>query len=86
MVTIADLSKSKQAEAALREGEARLRLAMTRRRWHCGTGNPTRPLNYSEGLAVLFAIRPTVPTDYRVLQEPCTRRTASSSRRRCATR
>jgi diguanylate cyclase (GGDEF)-like protein/PAS domain S-box-containing protein len=71
MVTIADIRPRKQAEAALRESESHLRLAMDAAQmgmwyWECDTDRFT----YSEGLSLLFgypAIGP--PTDYRLLQE-----------------
>ncbi len=71
MVTIADISRRKQAEAALRESESQLRLAMEAAQmgmwyWEADTDRFT----YSDGLNVLFG-RPTEspPVDYRVLQQ-----------------
>jgi diguanylate cyclase (GGDEF)-like protein/PAS domain S-box-containing protein len=71
MVTIADISRRKQAEQALRESEAHLRLAMEAAQmgmwyWECDTDR----FQYSDGLATLFG-RPTdAPTvGYRQLQE-----------------
>ena len=71
MVTIADISRRKQAEAALRESESHLRLAMDAGQmgmwyWECDTDRFT----YSEGLNVLFGLPAESPrVDYRVLQE-----------------
>ena len=71
MVTIADISRRKEAEAALRESEAHLRLAMDAGQmgmwyWEADTDRFT----YSDGLNVLFG-RPgeSALVDYRVLQE-----------------
>jgi diguanylate cyclase (GGDEF)-like protein/PAS domain S-box-containing protein len=71
MVTIADISGRKQAEAALRESEAHLRLAMDAAQmgmwyWEADTDRFT----YSDGLNVLFG-RPgeSQAIDYRVLQQ-----------------
>jgi diguanylate cyclase (GGDEF)-like protein/PAS domain S-box-containing protein len=71
MVTISDISRRKQAESALRESEAHLRLAMESAQmgmwyWEAGTDRFT----YSDGLNVLFG-RPgeSQPVDYRVLQQ-----------------
>jgi diguanylate cyclase (GGDEF)-like protein/PAS domain S-box-containing protein len=71
MVTIADISRRKQAEAALRESEAHLRLAMEAGQmgmwyWEADTDRFT----YSDGLNVLFG-RPgeSALVDYRVLQQ-----------------
>jgi diguanylate cyclase (GGDEF)-like protein/PAS domain S-box-containing protein len=71
MVTIADISRRKQAERALRESEAHLRLAMEAAQmgmwyWEADTDR----FVYSEGLAALFGYNPTDPMlDYRVLQQ-----------------
>ncbi|HXF80877.1 MAG TPA: EAL domain-containing protein [Usitatibacter sp.] len=71
MVTIADITPRKIAEAALRESEAQLRLAMDAAQlgmwyWECDTDRFT----YSEGLNVLFGRPAESPaTDYRQLQE-----------------
>ena len=71
MVTIADLSQRKQAEAALRESESQLRLAMDAAQmamwyWEADTDRFT----YSEGLNVLFGRPSESPhIDYRVLQQ-----------------
>ena len=71
MVTIADISRRKQAEAALRESESQLRLAMEAAQlgmwyWEVDTDRFT----YSEGLNKLFG-RPAESgfVDYRVLNE-----------------
>jgi len=70
MVTIADISRRKEAEAALRESEAHLRLAMEAAEmgmwyWECETDRFT----YSEGLGLLFGQTADAPmVDYRVLQ------------------
>ncbi len=71
MVTIADISRRKQAEAALRESEAQLRLAMDAAQlgmwyWEVDTDRFT----YSEGLNKLFG-RPAESgiVHYRVLNE-----------------
>ncbi len=71
MVTVIDISPRKQAEAALRESEAQLRLAMDAAQlgmwyWECDTDRFT----YSEGLNTLFG-RPgdSHHVDYRVLKE-----------------
>ncbi|MEO7744090.1 MAG: EAL domain-containing protein [Usitatibacter sp.] len=71
MVTIVDISRPKLAEAALRESEAQLRLAMEAAQlgmwhWDCDTDR----FNYSEGLGVLFGrTRDSAMVDYRELQE-----------------
>jgi diguanylate cyclase (GGDEF)-like protein/PAS domain S-box-containing protein len=71
MVTIADLSQTKQAEAALRESESQLRLAMDAAQmgmwyWEADTDRFT----YSEGLNVLFGRPSESPhVDYRSLQQ-----------------
>jgi diguanylate cyclase (GGDEF)-like protein/PAS domain S-box-containing protein len=71
MVTIADISRRKQAERALRESEAHLRLAMDAAQmgmwyWECDTDR----FNYSDGLAVLFGRPVDAPlVDYRELKE-----------------
>ncbi len=71
MVTMADISRRKEAEAALRESEAHLRLAMDAAQlgmwyWEADTDRFT----YSDGLNKLFG-RPgeSELVDYRVLQE-----------------
>src|SRR5262249_10408134 len=71
MVTITDITRRKQAEAALRESESQLRLAMDAAQmgmwyWEADTDRFT----YSEGLNVLFG-RPgeSGNVDYRVLQD-----------------
>jgi diguanylate cyclase (GGDEF)-like protein/PAS domain S-box-containing protein len=69
MVTIADITRRKQAEAALRESESHLRLAMDAAQmgmwyWECETDRFT----YSDGLSVLFGRGPDAPlVDYREL-------------------
>jgi len=71
IVTIEDISRRKLAEAALRESEAQLRLAMDAAQlgmwyWECGTDRFT----YSEGLNVLFGRPAESPaTGYRQLQD-----------------
>ena len=71
MVTIADISRRKQAEQALRESEAHLRLAMEAAQmgmwyWECDSDRFT----YSDGLSVLFGRGPDAPlVDYRELKE-----------------
>ncbi|HEX4762786.1 MAG TPA: EAL domain-containing protein [Usitatibacter sp.] len=70
MVTIADITRRKQAEAALRESESHLRLAMEAAQmgmwyWEAETDRFT----YSDGLSVLFGRGPDAPlVDYRELQ------------------
>jgi len=71
MVTVTDITRRKQAEAALRESESQLRLAMDAAQmgmwyWEAETDRFT----YSEGLNVLFG-RPgeSGNVDYRVLQD-----------------
>ncbi len=70
MVTIADIGPRKQAEAALRESEAQLRLAMEAAQmgmwyWEADTDRFT----YSGGLSVLFGLPADSPAlDYRELQ------------------
>ena len=69
MVTIADITRRKQAEAALRESESHLRLAMEAAQmgmwyWEAETDRFT----YSDGLSVLFGRGPDAPlVDYREL-------------------
>jgi diguanylate cyclase (GGDEF)-like protein/PAS domain S-box-containing protein len=71
MVTIVDISRRKQAEQALRESEARLRLAMEAAQmgmwyWECDTD----AFQYSDGLGHLFGRKPDAPlVGYRDLQE-----------------
>jgi diguanylate cyclase (GGDEF)-like protein/PAS domain S-box-containing protein len=71
MVTISDISRRKEAEAALRESEAHLRLAMEAAQmgmwyWECETDR----FHYSDGLAQLFGRTVDSATvDYRVLQQ-----------------
>jgi diguanylate cyclase (GGDEF)-like protein/PAS domain S-box-containing protein len=71
MSTVIDISRRKQAEAALRESEAHLRLAMDAAQlgmwyWECDTDRFT----YSEGLNALFGRPEDSPlVDYRVLKE-----------------
>ncbi|HEY4998210.1 MAG TPA: diguanylate cyclase, partial [Usitatibacter sp.] len=71
MGTVIDISRRKQAEAALRESEAHLRLAMDAAQlgmwyWECDTDRFT----YSDGLNVLFGRPGESPlVDYRVLKE-----------------
>ncbi|MGZ5112992.1 MAG: bifunctional diguanylate cyclase/phosphodiesterase [Usitatibacter sp.] len=71
MVTIADISRRKQAEEALRESESHLRLAMDAAQmgmwyWESATDRFT----YSEGLSALWGRGPDAPlADYRKLQE-----------------
>ena len=71
MVTIADITRRKQAEAALRESEAHLRLAMDAAQmgmwyWECQTNRFT----YSDGLSVLFGRGPDAPlVEYEELQQ-----------------
>ncbi|MDQ3027940.1 MAG: EAL domain-containing protein [Pseudomonadota bacterium] len=62
MVTIADISRRKQAERALRESESHLRLAMEAAQmgmwyWECETDR----FHYSDGLPVLFGMAPDAP-------------------------
>jgi diguanylate cyclase (GGDEF)-like protein/PAS domain S-box-containing protein len=71
MSTVIDISRRKQAEAALRESEAHLRLAMDAAQlgmwyWECDTDRFT----YSDGLNALFG-RPEESqlVDYRVLKD-----------------
>ena len=71
MVTIADISRRKQAEQALRESESHLRLAMDAAQmgmwyWESGTDRFT----YSDGLNTLWGRPADSPlVDYRELQE-----------------
>jgi diguanylate cyclase (GGDEF)-like protein/PAS domain S-box-containing protein len=71
MVTIADISRRKQAEQALRESEAHLRLAMEAAQmgmwyWEVDTDR----FVHSDGLAALFGFGLDDPLlDYRVLQQ-----------------
>jgi diguanylate cyclase (GGDEF)-like protein/PAS domain S-box-containing protein len=71
MVTIADISRRKQAEQALRESESHLRLAMDAAQmgmwyWESGTDRFT----YSEGLSTLWGRGAEAPlVDYRKLHE-----------------
>jgi diguanylate cyclase (GGDEF)-like protein/PAS domain S-box-containing protein len=71
MVTIVDISRRKQAEQALRESEAHLRLAMDAAQmgmwyWECDTDR----FHYSDGLALLFGQGTDAPlVHYRELQE-----------------
>jgi diguanylate cyclase (GGDEF)-like protein/PAS domain S-box-containing protein len=71
IVTIADISPRKRAEAALRQSEAQLRLAMEAAQlavwyWECDTDR----FDYSDGLNVLFGRAREAPAvDYRELQE-----------------
>jgi diguanylate cyclase (GGDEF)-like protein/PAS domain S-box-containing protein len=71
MVTMTDIGPRKQAEAALRESEAQLRLAMDAAQagmwyWEADTDR----FNYSEGLGTLFGFAPDSPVvDYRELQK-----------------
>ncbi len=59
MVLFADISRRKRAEAALRESEAQLRLAMEAANmgswyWNAGAGD----VRYSDGFALLFGLPP----------------------------
>ena len=71
MVTLADISRRKMAEQALRESEEQLRLAMDAAQmgiwyWECETDR----FLHSEGLSVLFGGRPADPmSHYRVFQQ-----------------
>jgi diguanylate cyclase (GGDEF)-like protein/PAS domain S-box-containing protein len=71
MVTIADISRRKEAEAALRESESHLRLAMEAAQmgmwyWEAETDR----FSYSDGLAALFGRDPDAPPlAYRDLQK-----------------
>jgi diguanylate cyclase (GGDEF)-like protein/PAS domain S-box-containing protein len=71
MATIADISRRKQAEQALRESEAHLRLAMEAAQmgmWYWESRSDR--FVYSEGFATLFGYGPNDPqVDYRALQE-----------------
>jgi diguanylate cyclase (GGDEF)-like protein/PAS domain S-box-containing protein len=70
MVTIADISRRKQAEQALRESEAHLRLAMEAAQmgmWYWEAGSDR--FVHSDGLAVLFGLKANdTMVDYRALQ------------------
>ena len=71
MVTVADITRRKQAEAALRESEAHLRLAMEAAQmgmwyWECDTDR----FHYSDGLAALFGHPVDGPiVEYRELKQ-----------------
>jgi diguanylate cyclase (GGDEF)-like protein/PAS domain S-box-containing protein len=71
IVTIADISPRKHAEAALRQSEEQLRLAMEAAQlavwyWECDTDQ----FNYSDGLNVLFGRAREAPgVGYRELQQ-----------------
>ncbi|HSN21101.1 MAG TPA: EAL domain-containing protein [Usitatibacter sp.] len=71
MMTLADISRRKIAEQALRESEEQLRLAMDAAQmgiwyWECETDR----FLHSEGLSVLFGGRPSDPmSHYRTFQQ-----------------
>ncbi|HZZ92199.1 MAG TPA: EAL domain-containing protein [Usitatibacter sp.] len=71
MATLVDISRRKQAEQALRESEAHLRLAMEAAQmgmWYWESH--TDRFVYSDGFAILFGHGPNDPAvDYRALQE-----------------
>jgi len=88
MSTVIDISRRKQAEAALRESEAQLRLAMDAAQlgmwyWECDTDRFT----YSGGLNALFGRPRKAPSSTTACsRSACTPRTASCSTPRCAMR
>ena len=71
MVTVEDITRRKQAEAALRESEAHLRLAMDAGQMGMWYWEPaTDRFTYSDGINTLFGRAADAPlVDYRVLQE-----------------